>query len=109
MSAKGKPVCQETVTWMKAKYGKRCFAPFTGQDWSVFTAYCHLLEAWFRSDQPGRDALIIAMHHTLDACQVCVLPFAKDAIIAIGDYGYVNEIWPRVGGDLHLVQEEKTI
>lgn len=97
---KSKPVCQDTVTWMKAKHGRNCFAPFTGQDWPVFTAYCHLLQAWFRSDQSGRAELINAMRCTLRACQPCVLPFAKDAIIAIGDYGYVDEIWPQMAANI---------
>ena len=34
-----KPVCQQTTSWIKAKHGKSCFAPFTGQDWSVWHAY----------------------------------------------------------------------
>lgn len=87
---------QETVNWMKAKYGKCCFAPFTGQDWSVFNAYCYLLEAWFRGDDQGRPHLIVSMREVLQACQPCVLPFAKDAIIAIGDYGFVDQIWPKI-------------
>jgi hypothetical protein len=94
--SKEKPICQYTISWMKAKHGKACLAPFTGQDHSVFTAYCHLLQAWFRSDYPGRENLLIAMRETLQACQPCVLPFAKDAIICIGDYGFVDQIWPEI-------------
>lgn len=91
-----KPVCKMTVSWLQAKHGRCCFAPFTGQDWPVFTAYCHLLQAWFTADGDGREQLIVAMRATLLACQPCVLPFAKDAIIAIGDYGFVPQIWPQI-------------
>ncbi len=94
--AKDKPICEYTVSWMRAKHGKACFAPFTGQDWPVFTAYCHLLQAWFRSDDHARQNLLYSMAYCLRCCQPCVLPFAKDAIICIGDYGFVNEIWPKV-------------
>ena len=36
------------------------------------------------------------MRCTLAACQPCVQPFAKDAIICIGDYGFVDEIGRRL-------------
>ena len=62
------------------------------------------LQAWFRSDSDGRRQLIDAMRCTLAACQPCVQPFAKDAIICIGDYGFVDEIWPKIAPKADLCE-----
>lgn len=77
--------------------GKSCFAPFTGQDFSAWSAFVYACELYGRTD--NRDACIYVMTHLLDSAQPKCHELFLWTIPAILDWGHADEIWPLVVDD----------
>lgn len=92
-----KPTYKVAMEFCRAHLGKRCFAPFTGQDWSARMAFVYLVEMWGRGDHRGRQAAKVAMSALVTTgCQQskAVLQVFVQTIPAINDWCHVREIWP---------------
>jgi hypothetical protein len=88
-----KPSCQSVRTWLQGRLGRQCLGPFTGTTGRAFSAYVHLLEAWCASRSP---AVVEALRATVAVLQPGEWHLAAWAIVAVGDWGFVAELWPRI-------------
>lgn len=94
-----RPTYKVAMEFCRAHLGKRCFAPFTGQDWSTWMAFVYLVEMWGRGDHDGRAAAKVAMSALVTTgCQQSeeVLQVFVQTIPAINDWCHVREIWPHL-------------
>jgi len=78
--------------------GKGCFAPFTGQDYSAWAAFCYLVECYGRGDIEGRERSIAAMREVLLAAQTkgCIMQVFLQSIPAILDWSDGPRIWEQI-------------
>lgn len=86
--------------FLKHHLGKDCFAPFTGQDASAWTAFVYACELYGRADDRGRGITVIAMETLLQAAQPKLAWEFLWTIPAILDWSHADEIWPLICGDL---------
>lgn len=75
--------------------GKHCFAPFTGQDFSAWSAFVYACELYGRTD--NRAACLVAMDSLLHSAQSKCAELFLWTIPAILDWGHTEEIWPEIG------------
>lgn len=96
MASKPKPAHQQAMVFVKYHLGdKHCFAPFTGQDWPAWIAFCYLLQCW---GSGGGHAAIRALRETLCCAQAKtdVMQIFVQTIPAMLDWGHVEEIWSQL-------------
>lgn len=89
---------QTAKKFCKHYLGKGCFAPFTGQDYSAWAAFCYLVECYGRGDIEGRDRSIAAMREVLLAAQTkaCIMQVFLQSIPAILDWSDGPRIWEQI-------------
>lgn len=89
---------KQARTFCKVHLGKHCFAPFTGQDNSAWSAFVYLLEMYSRGDEVGRESAISGMRACLRGCQntKTVHELFAQAIPAVLDWGDADRIWPQL-------------
>lgn len=88
---------KDAMTFCKVHLGRNCFAPFTGQDWPAWIAFVYLLQCYGCG---GGEACIAAMRATVACAQPKVRDLFVQAIPAALDWGFVEQIWPKlVDGD----------
>lgn len=80
-----KPVCQQSVSWLKENFGPRHLAPLT---------FVHLLELYAVADSAGQFRAVAAMHQVVHAMQPHCRPFARDAIPSVLDDS--SDVWSRI-------------
>lgn len=90
------PICKQAVTFTKHHHGKNCFAPCTGQDYRVFSAFAHLASAWCAADDEGRKHIEECMRNARHAVQPKIVVLLKAAAVAAADWGMVDELWFRL-------------
>lgn len=81
MSARPKPRCADAMTWLRQRLGRSALAPLTPQDKRALHAYLH-----YTADAAGTDAALLAIGHTLHACQRSVWPIFQAAIPWASDW-----------------------
>jgi hypothetical protein len=84
------------ATWARKQLGKRCFAPFTGQDWRAYNAWIHCLELFFGCDAQGEEWALEALRCCVSCAQPKCWPIFKGSIPAIGDWSHEEQIWTRL-------------
>ena len=93
-----KPAIKVAREFVIAYLGRGCFAPFTGQDYSGWMAFVHLVEMYGRGDSLGRTSAIDAMRCVIAGVQEkeCIHQVFCQTIPAILDWCHVAEIWPQL-------------
>ncbi len=89
-----KTLQQNVKAFVQAKMGKYAYGVFTGYSNRAFNGYIYLIDAWLNADLDNRAELEVAMCAILRTLQETELPIAKWAIAGVGDYGYIDELWP---------------
>lgn len=98
--ASEKPLYKEMMVFVKHHLAdKHAFAPFTGQDWPAWMAFCYLLRCYGAG---GGLSAIDAMRQTLFCAQHTepVMQIFVQTIPGALDWGHVKELWPEIAGDL---------
>jgi len=93
MSARPKPRCDDVFAWLRLRLGQTALAPLTGTTGRALRAYVHLLDAWCSSRSESVEA---ALRATLAILQPSEWELAAWAIVAVGDWGFVADLWPRI-------------
>lgn len=91
-----KPGCSNAFAFLKARLGKGCLAPCTGQDYVALSAWFHLVDLWGTADFPGSHAAERALAHVLDGMQRSVWPLAKAGIPGVLDWPHEEQLWSLV-------------
>lgn len=82
--------------FIRARLGKRCFAPMTGTDWKAWHAFVHLLTLWGYTLNPSA---VDAMRATVACAQTRhedVMQIFVQTIPAVLDWGDVARLWPQI-------------
>jgi hypothetical protein len=108
--ATSKPITALAIHFVETYLGRSAFAPFTGQDTSGWFAFVYLLEMYGRGDAAGRRAALAAMGEVLRGVQnlECIHRVFIQTIPHVLDWGYVAEIWPKLGSNWDLRPFEAT-
>lgn len=96
--AKTETAVSTAKKFCKHYLGRDCFAPFTGQDYSAWAAFCYLVECYGRGDTEGRERSIAAMREVLLAAQTkgCVMQVFLQSIPAVLDWSDGPRIWEQI-------------
>jgi hypothetical protein len=97
--SKPKPVCEAAAQWIREVKGKGVLAPFTGQDFAAFKAFCHALELYCYSDSDGRKNALLCMRHAVLAMQPETRWIARETIPQQLDWDDRAKLWPLIIGD----------
>ncbi|MFO0580501.1 MAG: hypothetical protein U1A78_41550 [Polyangia bacterium] len=87
---------KRAAAFIKHRCGPRWLAPFTGNDYPAFEAFCSLVALWSRADLSHRAAAVMGMRGALTAMQESVRHVAYLAIVAIGDWFMVPRLLPYI-------------
>lgn len=79
--------------WLKARRGRYALGVFTGTTWRLFGAYCHLVDGWLCSREPGITASLRAL---LPVFQRSEWPLLAEVIACFGDWSHVEELWEKI-------------
>lgn len=91
-----KSQCQSVRSRIIGREGRSVFAPFTGQNTAAFNVFVHAMELWVYGDHVARESALGIMRHAMLAMQQKVRYLCKQVIPAIGDWGHIDEIWPKI-------------
>jgi len=96
--------CKNIYKWLRAVHGRFVCGVLTGQDRRALDVFAHAVELWCGSDMNGRRGAAEAMRGAIRAMQSKTRWLAREAIICVADYGFVEEIWANVAAEFAPVQ-----